>query len=125
MISVTLTFNTHHEALEFLTTGNHDGFVASVSAPTAQPKKPAPKAKAKPVEKEVPPSNPEKLPANKDPYKAVKSAALKLTQDKGRDKLIEVLGSMGFKKATDAKVEDYPKLIAALEAAIAEPEELV
>lgn len=126
MISITFSFDTPAEAAQFLAEYSQ----AEVAAPEPE-KKPA-KGKSKKTaaktEAALTPASDGAKTATElvgPTYDDVKKVALKLTHDKGRDVLIEVLSAHGYKTATDCAPEKYGELIAAIEKATAVEAELI
>lgn len=127
MISITLMFETVEGAVAFLQNDAPNAGAAKVTGQIIDTPAKSTKGKGKKADKpaEAPAVRGESVAAEAE-YEAVKAAALKLTHTKGRDKLVEVLASLGYKTAMDAKPGDYSNLVKALKYATdAEDEALV
>lgn len=107
-------------ALKLLTEAIHAGRAAAAAkqaapAPAGGAALP-PKAAAEAAQREKPPAPPAAAGAAAITYDQVKTAVNALAKAKGRDAVIAALAKFGLAKATDAKPEQWPDLLAELNA---------
>lgn len=105
-------------ALKLLTEAIHAGRAAAAAkqaAPAGGAALP-PKQAAEAAQREKPPAPPAEAGAAPITYDQVKTAVNALAKAKGRDAVIAALAKFGLAKATDAKPEQWPDLLAELNA---------